>query len=152
MKTDDPNKMLDIIKHFQKATLIVSVVYGIVVITYCALLSLTRISDFLSAILFWPLMVFGFTFFCLQLIPVILLILSPDLRQLHLAIRMNTIFLYITYLWIVLFSGLLLYEVKEGTRGLFFVMIPFFICGIILAVIFWIFHRKYTKKFETVFP
>jgi hypothetical protein len=148
----ESSKKLDKIKHFQKTALIVTVVFGIAVITYSVLLSLPRIGDFLLGVPYLLLMIFWIIVLSVPLIPIVLLISSPNIRKLHPAVRYKTILNYITYTWVLFFSGLLLYEVTEGIRDIFFVVIPFIVSGIILVVIFWMFRRKYTKKSETMFP
>ncbi len=148
----ESNKKLEKIKHFQNSALIITVVFGIAVITYCVLRSLPRIGDLLLGVPSLPLMIFWIIMLSVQLIPSVLLISSRSIRKLHPAVRFKAILHYIIYTWVVFFSGLFLYEVIEGIRDIFVVVIPFIVSGMILVFIFWIFYRKYTKKSESMFP
>ncbi len=152
MNTYDSEKGLEKIQDFQKIAGIATVVFGLAVIIFCVLLSVPKIGDILFRVPYWILMIIWIIVLGIPLIPSALLVVSPDIRKLHFAVRLNLAFRYIFYSWIVFFSGILLYEATTGMTGLLAVVIPMSVTGIILGFLYLILHRKYAKKAETMFP
>lgn len=86
------------------------------------------------------------------LVPVILLVAQPALRKIHLAVRLDVIYGYILYAWLVFFASRLLVSIYHGIYWFPEAVLHNLLLGVLIKSAFLLIKRKYSEKPETMFP
>jgi len=88
----------------------------------------------------------------ITLIPIVLLVTETKLRKIHMAVRLDVIYRYVVYAWIVFFASRMMISIYYGVYWFPEVVARNIILGIVLAASYWFLKRRYSEKPETMFP
>lgn len=106
----------------------------------------------LSPALFNGLYLFVLALFLLTLIPLVWLLTSRKLRQIHPAVRFPVVVRLVAYAWLVWFASRLMLSIYHGVIWLPEVLIRNFFFTVVLLGVYFYARKKVTKKPETMFP
>ena len=157
MRTSDPEKQFKTIKRLQEAavfapTISFSIVVVILILEglpadlYNALHEALPL-HFIDWLYLGTLALLAFT-----LVPVILLLTQPNLRQVHLAVRLDVIYRFLIYAWLVFFASRLLVSIYHAIYWFPEVVVQNLVLGVLLKAAFLSIKRRYIAKPDTMFP
>jgi hypothetical protein len=155
MRLNDPDKQLENVKRFHRAAIFAAIVAMTIAVIITVLEGFPWPERICTSM---PFRVFDGLYFgvlvllAVTLIPVFLIIIPPSVRKIHMAVRMDTIYRYMLYTWLVFFGSRLMISVYHGIYWFPDALLRNGILGILLVVAHRVIKRGYAERSETMFP
>lgn len=155
MTLNDPDKLFENVKRFHRAAIFAAIAALTIAVIITVLEGFPWPERIYTSM---PFRVFDGLYFgvlvllAFTLIPVFLLIALPNLRKVHLAVRMDTIYHYLVYVWLVFFASRMMISVYHGIYWFPEVLLRNGILGILLVIVHQMIRRRYAERSETMFP
>ncbi|HZD56238.1 MAG TPA: hypothetical protein VE136_05930 [Anaerolineales bacterium] len=155
MRLNDPDKQFENVKRFRRAAIFAAIVAMTIAVIITVFEGFPWPEHIYTSM---PLRIFDGLYFgvlvllAVTLLPVFLLIALPNLQSVHIAVRLDAIYHYLVYAWLVFFASRLMVSVYHGIYWFPEVLLRNGILGILLVVVHRVIKRRYTVRSETMFP
>lgn len=159
MRSKDPEEQFAKIRRYQRVAVLAPITAGIIAVAILILEGFgpypESLSRFISSALFrvFDGLYFGvLALLLITLIPVALLLVRPDLRKTHFAVRLDLIYRYLVYAWIVFFASRIMVSIYHAIYWFPEVLLRNILLGVSLKIAYLLVKRKYAQKPEALFP